>query len=172
MVQSVELLPDAALDDAVRLEWQRLVDAGLPSQARHRGASNRPHVTLAVAHDPWPPPVEAALAASGGPLSLPLRLGGLLVFAHGARCVIARLVVPSAALLALHARIATAIGEAPGAVPHTAPGAWTPHVTLARGVPVAQLGAVVEALGAVPDLVGSGTGLRRWDGTARREWRL
>src|SRR5690349_4999578 len=103
MVQSVELLPDGELDAAVRAQWHRLAAAGLPSQARHRGASNRPHVTLAVSDRPWPPSVETALAATARPLPVPLRLGGLVVFPHGDRCVVARLVVPSAALLDLHA---------------------------------------------------------------------
>ena len=181
MVQSVELLLDDALDGAVRRQWDRLAAAGLPSQARHPGASNRPHVTLTVSTVPWSAAVEAALAdAVTGSLPLAVRLGAPLVFAPGPRCVLARLVVPSPALLALHARIhaaATGPREAPGGVPHTAPGEWTPHVTLARALPVARLGEAVAALseampGHVPDAPGRAVGARRWDGDARRAWRL
>ncbi len=49
MVQSVELLFDEATDVAVRAEWQRLWDAGMPSRTRVRAESNRPHITLFVA---------------------------------------------------------------------------------------------------------------------------
>jgi hypothetical protein len=40
-VRTVELLPDAALDAAVRDAWARLAAAGLPSLGRH------PHPTTA-----------------------------------------------------------------------------------------------------------------------------
>ena len=48
MTQSVELLLDEGLDALVRSDWDALAVAGLPSQGRHRSASNRPHVTLAA----------------------------------------------------------------------------------------------------------------------------
>ena len=54
MVQSVELLLDDRLDQAVREEWARLLDVGLASQARNRSESNRPHITLAVAASTCP----------------------------------------------------------------------------------------------------------------------
>jgi hypothetical protein len=47
-------------------------------------------------------------------------------------------------------------------------------VTLARGIPVEGLTAALQALrgddGAVPDLAGHATTLRRWDSDARRAW--
>jgi 2'-5' RNA ligase len=174
MVQTVELLPDDVTEQAVLREWAALADAGLPGQAGHHAPSNRPHVTLTVSTEPWPAPVEAAIVAAVGDagLPVPLTLGGLVVFPHGPRCVLARLVVPSAALLALHARLAAVTRDAPGAVPHVAPGRWTPHVTLARRFPVARLGEAVTVLAGVPELAGVGVRLRRWDGEARREWPL
>jgi len=39
VAQSVELLLDEASDSLVRDQWARLAAAGLPSQARHLGAS-------------------------------------------------------------------------------------------------------------------------------------
>ena len=48
-MQTVELLLDPTTDAAVRAEWQRLAEAGLPSQARHHGGTNAPHITLGVA---------------------------------------------------------------------------------------------------------------------------
>jgi 2'-5' RNA ligase len=176
VVQSVELLLDPRSDDAVRRQWQALADAGLTSPARHTSASNRPHVTLAVSRRPFPDDVESAVAAAvaTGSFPVPARLGGLLLFGHGDRYVLARLVVPSAELLAVQARVAAAVGDASGAVPHTAPGRWTPHVTLARSLRGDAVPAALTALAALPggaaDLNATGVAVRRWDGEARREW--
>ena len=70
-LQSVELVLDAATDEAVRGLWQALAEAGLPSQADHRGPTNAPHVTLAAV-----PVVSAAAEEALVPLAarLPLRL--------------------------------------------------------------------------------------------------
>ena len=171
-VQSVELLLDRATDDAVRAQWALLVAAGLPSQARHTGESNAPHVTLAV-RTAIPDDLDGPLAAAVRDLP-PLRLGGLLVFVHR-RCVLARAVVPSAALLALHARVHEVLDADPACgppVPHLEPGTWTPHVTLARSLPAADLATAVAELGPVPEVVGSGAAVRRWDAGRRRTWLL
>ena len=45
---SVELVPDAAIEAAVRADWDRLRRADLPNSGRNPSPSNRPHVTLAV----------------------------------------------------------------------------------------------------------------------------
>ncbi|RYJ07055.1 MAG: 2'-5' RNA ligase family protein, partial [Actinomycetales bacterium] len=79
MVQSVELVLDPDLDAAVRGEWALLLDADLPSQARHTGESNAPHVTLGVA-DTVDDAAEAALRSVRYGVGGPVRLGGLLVF--------------------------------------------------------------------------------------------
>ncbi|RYJ05522.1 MAG: hypothetical protein EON52_11120 [Actinomycetales bacterium] len=61
----------------------------------------------------------------------------------------------------------------PGQPPTTAPGAWTPHVTLARRLDPAQLAAAFAALAERPrELEGSIAVARRWDGDARRTWDL
>ena len=171
MVQSVELLLDAGLDAGVRAEWAALADAGLPSQARHTGASNAPHVTLAIAAS-VPPDVEAAMHGLGGSMPVPLRLGGLLLFGRGERRILVRAVVPSAELLALHARAAALVDLLPGTSHQLVPGAWTPHVTLARGMPVDRLPDALRALGDVGEPAGTAVAVRRWDGDARRTWRL
>lgn len=170
MVQSVELLLDEASDSAVREQWARLREAGLPSQARHTGASNRPHVTVAAraAIDPgWEPALRAAVAG----LPMPLRLGALACFGRR-QFVLVRLVVPDAALLALHAAVADALGADPDGMRNLAAGEWTPHVTLARRLSAAQVGAALEALGGAGRQQGAAVGCRRWDGAARREWPL
>jgi len=175
VVQSVELLLDHRLEASVRRQWQTLADVGLPSLAGNLGPSNRPHVTLAVSRSPWPDAVEAtvAAAAASGPLPVPLRLGGLVVFTHGRRYVLGRLVVPTPDLLALQTRVAAAGGGVPGGVPHTTPGRWTPHVTLARALGADQFPIALTALaehGGTLDLDGEGIAVRRWDGEARRDW--
>ena len=196
MVQSVELLLDDELDAVVRAQWRALADAGLPSQARHTGPTNRPHVTLAVSFRRWPEAVEAALRDAVGPLPLPVRLGGLVTFGQGGRYVLARLVVPSSGLLALHARIAAAVAadhpdpdpdpdpdhiDAPG---HLAVGRWTPHVTLARRIDAALFPAALGALAAhgplgaernterSAEVDGAGVTVRRWDGDAGHAWAI
>lgn len=167
-VHSLELLLDETTDAAVRRQWRRLLDADLPSQARHTGASNRPHITLALA-DELPVDVVAAVrAAVGDALPLRVRLGGLLVFA-GRRAVVSRLVVASTALLELQAAVTAALGDE-AVDPHGqfAPGAWTPHVTLARRLEPDQLGPVLEVAGEEPaDVGGQAVELRQWDMTAR-----
>lgn len=174
MVQSVELVLDDGSDAAVRAQWHRLADAGLPSQARHTGASNRPHVTLAAC-PALPDGLDSALARAVGPLPLPLVLGGLLCF-PGRRCVLARLVVPSGQLLGAQAGVRSVLhgaGAEPAAGDHFGEGRWTPHVTLARGLTPEQLAAAVALLAATsPDLPGGAVAVRRWDGDARRTWDL
>ena len=167
MVQSVELVLDEALDVLVRDEWDALRDAGLPSQARHTGASNAPHVTIGVADLVE---VEAALAAVDYGAGSPLRLGGLLVFG-GRRSVLSRVVVPSAGLIATHLAVQAALDGAPGRPDTTRPGAWTPHVTLARRLDRDQLAAALEVLADRPrELAGTIRGARRWDSDARATW--
>ena len=111
MVQSVELLLDDGTDGSVRAQWDLLAGTGLPSQARHAGPTNRPHVTVAVRA--WlDPGLEPALRAAVGDLPLPLRLGGLTCFGRN-RFVLVRLVVPEVGLLALHAAVCSALGPDP-----------------------------------------------------------
>ena len=166
MVASVELLLDPATDADVRRQWDALIAAGLPSAGRHSGASNRPHVTLAVAAT-IPPERESLIAAAADTvhLPLPLSLGGLVVFGRGP-FVLARQVEVSADLLDLHREIADAVREG---FPHTAPGSWTPHVTLASRLTAGDLGRAVD-LTAGSDVSASAVGVRRWDGDRKVEW--
>ncbi|MDQ1082967.1 2'-5' RNA ligase family protein [Microbacterium sp. SORGH_AS_0344] len=159
-VVSLELVFDAASDAAVRREWDAMIAADLPSQARHTGESNRPHITLLVRPELAPPDL-AALAAD---LPLALTLGAPLLFGAGRSRVIARSVIPSTALLAFHARVHELAGAGDDAV-HTRPGEWTAHVTLARRVPLDRVG---EALAVLSDagegeLAVTATGVRHWD---------
>lgn len=163
-VVSLELVFDEEAESAIRREWRLLHDAGLPSQAQHTGASNRPHTTLLVRTAL--PEIDAERLDRVLPVAV--TLGAPVLFGVSRTRVLARSVVPSGELLALHAAVHGLAGPGDDA-PHTMPGEWTPHVTLARRVPVGRIGEAVDALGA-----GGGEpirawalGIRRWDAETR-----
>ncbi|KTS07206.1 hypothetical protein NS283_01625 [Microbacterium testaceum] len=163
-VVSLELTFDQSSDAAVRREWDALLAAGLPSQAQHTGASNRPHVTMLVRSSLNE--IDGSTFEDGLPLGL--TLGAPVLFGRGRSRVLARSVVPSAALLRLHA----AVHAEAGAIEeddHTAPGAWTPHVTLARRVPLEHLSEALTVVAAAGggELSVRATCLRRWDAADR-----
>lgn len=169
MVQSVELLLDPAAERSVRDDWLQLVDAGLPSQARHTGPTNRPHITLAVARALDPDQESSITAAVSGALPVTVRLGGLLVFGPGP-FILCRLVVPSTELLALQQQVLAAIGPTASVFPHQEPGAWTAHVTLARRLTTDQLASAVALLSPMADVSGAVEAVRRWDGERKVAW--
>ncbi|WP_285063011.1 2'-5' RNA ligase family protein [Frigoribacterium sp. ME-P-080] len=168
-MHSLELLLDPASDGAVRDEWRVLSAAGLPSQGDHVGTSNAPHVTL-VARPDLDPAADPRLLPLSEALPMPAELGGLLLFGSPPRgLVLVRPVVVTGELLDLHARVHESLGGA-GDVPHTTPGRWTPHVTLASRLTPDQVARALDALSeaGVPStrpVVLSR--LRRWDPGAR-----
>ena len=162
-MQALELLLDADTDDAVRREWATLGRAGLPNRADHTGASNAPNVNAARHRSP-PRHRRGLGAALKGVLPLELHLGPVVAFA-GRRLVLARLVVADPALLALHAAVVQASRATPS--PHTTTGRWVPHVTLARGIPMDELGAALSLLQS-PGVDGAATRVRRWDSVAKQ----
>lgn len=168
MVHSIELVFDAGTEAGIRRLWAELADAGIPSQA----PASRPHVTLVVAQR-IDPAVDALLAPVVAALPLDCTLGAALLFGRG-HAVLARLVVPSIALLGLHAEVYR-LSEphlSPEPMPHTAPGQWTPHVTMARHVGPAHLGRALRIAGRPGSISGRFAGLRRWDGGKRVEYPL
>jgi 2'-5' RNA ligase len=170
MAQSVELLLDDTADAVVQSQWAALAAGGMPSQARHTGLSNRPHVTLAARR--WmDPAAEPALVAAVGGLPLPIRLGAVALFGAGP-FVLVRLVVAARALLELQAAVRDVLGPDPATDRQFAPGCWTPHVTLARRLRAEQVPAALSVLGGGRDGDAQLVSCRRWDGDARREWRL
>ncbi|MFE0751282.1 2'-5' RNA ligase family protein [Gordonia sp. NPDC058843] len=175
MAHSLELLLDDSSDQQVRSEWAALAAAGLPHQGRVASTTNRPHVTL-VAAARIDPLADAALAGVAMRLPVGMRLGAPIVF--GSRSTLARLVVPSTDLLSVHAQVSRLSAEFVGSGPaadsaasgsratpfaHTAPGQWTPHVTLARRMDSDQLVRALEILDPRAEIIGEFTALRRWD---------
>lgn len=166
-MHTLEVVVDDRTDRAIRDQWAALADAGLPSQARHRAASNRPHVSLALTAAIGPA-VERALQQVADMLPLPITVGGLLVFGSQ-KYVLARAVVPSAALLELQGTIGAALDEQTDPRGHFAPGRWTPHITLARRLTAAQVADALTVLGDVPAIDGELAAARRWDMTGKQE---
>ncbi|WP_323744344.1 2'-5' RNA ligase family protein [Pseudoclavibacter sp. VKM Ac-2888] len=185
-IVSLELLFDTATETQIREEWRLLQELGVSSMGAHTGASNRPHLSLLVRSaspdevrgegegteaasgqgDPGGPPLLDVDAVRDAVARLPiaLTLGGPQLFTSGARAVLARSVVPSAGLLEFHAELHARAGDAEIAVdlPHTTPGSWTPHVTLARRLRLADLERALSALELAP-LPALATELRLWD---------
>ncbi len=168
MAHSIELLLDADSDAAIRATWRALDEAGLPSQARVGSATNRPHVTLLAAQR-ISPDVDVVLRPLAARFPVPCVVGAPTVFG-GARHTLARLIVPSADLLALHEEVYRLslpylTGE-PFA--HCRPGHWTAHATLGRRFTAGEIGdALAVVSGDVDDLAAEAVGLRRWDSDQR-----
>ncbi len=124
---------------------------------------------------PWPsgshPTSTRCCGRSLQQLPLECDVGAPLLFGQS-NAVLARLIVPTAELLALHADVHRICGPhlLPGPLPHSLPGQWTAHVTLARRIEGAQLGPVLRIAGQPAEIRGRLAGLRRWDGTERVEY--
>jgi 2'-5' RNA ligase len=156
-VVSIELLLDEATEARVRADWQRLADAGLSSLAAHTASSHQPHITLLAR----PTLAAVAFTAAAERLPIPITLAEPIVFAHGERGVLAWRVTLSEELRDLHAAVHAAAAPAGDDAAHTIPGAWTPHITLARRL---RLESLPDALGLIgPASAGTGVSLRRWD---------
>jgi 2'-5' RNA ligase len=171
MTQSVELTLDAAAETAVREQWERLAQAGLPTEQRKQPApSHRPHVTLFAA-DTLASDADARLPEVLAGLDLGLRIGSVLLFGpRRGSFVVVRQVVPSRELLDLQARVAAVCGAEPDG--HFGPGRWTPHMTLARRVATSQVGPALAALGDLTELAARSRRCRRWDSERRETWEL
>ncbi|HEY2199389.1 MAG TPA: 2'-5' RNA ligase family protein [Mycobacterium sp.] len=166
MVHSIELLFDDETEATLRRIRDDLSAADLPG----RISAGRPHVTLAVA-GLIEPNVDALLRPVGQRLPLECTVGAPLLFGQS-NAILARLVVPSADLLALHAEVHRICAPhlLPEPLAHSLPGQWTAHVTLARRVAGAQLGPIMRLAGQPPEIYGKLAGLRRWDGSGRVEY--
>ena len=166
MVHSVELVFDPDTEAAVRHIWDGLREAGIPSQA----PASRPHTTLTVA-ERIDPGVDSVLASLNDRFPLPCVVGAPLLFGRS-QLILARLIVPTADLLAVHADVyrLSLPHLQPGAMANSLPGQWTGHTTLARRVGGHQLGRALRIAGRPSEIVGLVVGLRRWDGNAKREY--
>jgi 2'-5' RNA ligase len=168
MMHSIELLFDPETEAAIRHIWDDLAAADIPSQA----PAGRPHVTVAVA-DRIAEEVDVLLRPLTGELPLTCAVGASLLLGR-TNAILARLIVPTAAMLGLHAEVHRVCGEhlQPEPAPTSLPGRWTPHVTLARRVGGQALGRALRIAGRPPLIEGSFSGLRRWNGDTRADYRI
>lgn len=166
MVHSIELLFDPETEATIREIWDALSGAGIPSQA----PAGRPHVTLAVA-DRIPEEADALLHPLTQRLPLGCAVGASLLLGRSS-AILARLVVPTAALLGYHAEVHRLSGGllAPAPAPNSLPGNWTPHVTLARRVGGPALSRALRIAGRPPVIEGSFAGLRHWNGDKKVDY--
>lgn len=156
MTVSIELLLDLQTEAYVRADWAALESAGHSNLGAHRAPSNRPHITLLVR-----PTLELiAFASVVAELPFEIALGEPIVFDHGERIVLARPVVLDETLARVHRAAHDAVPAGEDA-PHTVPGEWTPHVTLARRLRRESLDDALALLGAPRR--GFAVSLRRWD---------
>ena len=164
-MRSIELTLDDTTDAAVRVDWAALATAGVPSLASHKGATNRPHITVAAG-----PRLELGegVAEAGRLLPFEVRFGGIILFPNGAvsggsaRWVLARQVVVSRQLLGFHEAVHEHVA---GALEDSMPDGWTPHVTLARRLSFDLAGRALAVLGGLPP--GQCVAARLWDGELR-----
>ncbi|OBJ60057.1 2'-5' RNA ligase family protein [Mycobacterium sp. 1423905.2] len=168
MAHSIELLFDGDTEAALRRMWDSLASADIPA----RVPPGRPHVTVAVA-ERIDPEVDELLIPVARELPVRCLIGAPVLFGR-ANVVLTRLVVPSHALLDLHAEVHRLCRPhlLPGPMANSLPGRWTAHVTLARRVDLAYLGQALTVTGRPADIDGQFAGLRRWDGDKRVEYHI
>jgi hypothetical protein len=153
-LHALELVPDDEGQEVVRRDWQRLRDAGLPSQLDHVSPTNAPHVTVVSAPLLPDAALDVAHARLGSLLPVRARAAGLLLLG-GDRVTIARAVDIDDDVVrrVLAVRVQVPMRQHVG---------WLPHVTLARRVDRADAQRAIDALGH-DDVVLTLTELRRWD---------
>ncbi|RCW40985.1 2'-5' RNA ligase superfamily protein [Halopolyspora algeriensis] len=134
MARTIELLPGPGLDAALRRLWWLLLEAGLPSQARHTHASNRPHATMTRCELDQRT-LDSVLAEAGQWLPATAPLGEMRFLGRGERQALVVSIRPVPWLTALHRQVHERVSAANG-TPHPLhrPSRWVPHVTLARGL--------------------------------------
>jgi 2'-5' RNA ligase len=159
-IVSIELLLDADSEERVREDWQRLASAGLSSMGASTAVSNRPHITLLVREQL--PSLDVAGVLGGLPLRL--TLADPTLFGTGDRRILVRGVALTPALLEVHRAVHAAAGPGQDA-PHTRPGEWTPHVTLARRLRATEVPQALGLLAPPSEVVA--VGMRRWDAATR-----
>lgn len=158
-LHALELVPDDAGLEVVRRDWQRLRDAGLPSQLDHLAPTNAPHVTVVSASVLPEDALDVARARLGSLLPVRARAAGVLLLG-GERLTVARAVD-------IDDDVVRRVLAVRVQVPDRQHVGWLPHVTLARRVERADAQRALDALGH-EDVVLTFTELRRWDPDAGR----
>ena len=153
-LHALELVPDLAGQEAVRRDWQRLTDAGLPSQLDHDTPTNTPHVSVVSAPSLPDAAIDVAHARLGSMLPIRARAAGILLLG-GSRVTVARAVD-------IDDDVVRRVLAVRVQVPDRQHQGWLPHVTLARRVERALVPQILDLLGH-EDVELTLTELRRWD---------
>lgn len=157
--QSLDLTLDPRSDDAVHAGWEAVTAVGARSEGERTGDSHRPHLTLFADAEMDQEMLDLAAGEVRGLFPLRLPVAATVVFGGG-RFVVAHLVMPTPTLAALEQRLRDLAGD-------TSTRPWVPHLTLAKKVTSAHLGAVVAAADEHrPDFVDIDH-LRHWNPTFR-----
>ncbi|KAB7745380.1 hypothetical protein GA707_05465 [Nostocoides sp. F2B08] len=159
---ALEAVLDPESDAAVRACWAALDEAGLPSQAQHRGETNAPHVTLVSAPVVGAPHLAVARTLLAPNLPVGMTVAGWVLFGEGSQYTLALLGAAPAALV-------SAVDVLGRAVEDPRAGAWVPHVTVARRLEARQLERavdVVDRAGLRPERLVL-AGVRHWDPRTR-----
>ena len=159
---ALEAVLDPTSDAEVRACWAALDEAGLPSQAQHRGETNAPHVTLVGASMISAAHVAVARTLLAPNLPAEMATAGWVLFGTGRRYTLALLGSVQASLVSAVEVLAGAVG-APRA------GAWVPHVTVATRIGAGQFEQAMEVLdgaGLRPERLVL-NGIRHWDPVTR-----
>ena len=157
-MHALELVCDEEGDAVVRRDWQRLRDAGLPSQLDHAGATNAPHMTVVAARSLPDEALDVAQVRLGALLPIHARTAGIVLLG-GERLTVAR-------VLDVRDDVVRRVLAVRAQVPDRQHVGWLPHVTLARRLDRADAQRALEVLGHA-DVELTFTVLRRWDPDAR-----
>ncbi|MFC7533047.1 2'-5' RNA ligase family protein [Actinoplanes sp. GCM10030250] len=151
-MHTVELLPDAELDEGVRDLWSCLQRAGFPSLATHPHPTNRPHLTV----------ISAASLTGLAPLALPIaaELGAARLLGRA----LVRAVTPTAELRDLQAAVWASLTGSDRWPP---PAEWVPHVSLALRMPADRAEAALDLLASAPVVRGQFVVARSYDSRTR-----
>lgn len=151
---ALELVLTAEDDEAVRQVWARLEEGDVPSSARHRGATHRPHVTLLSGPSPSARVLQVARSRVAPLLPLDLPVAGLLRFTGRRGPLVELLTVPGP----LHEARQVLAGAWDGSDDRP----WVPHLTLAPR-PTAEQASRALAMLDPPPRSRAVAGLRWWD---------
>lgn len=143
MAQGIVLLLDDEADAAVRVCWQGLEEAGIPSLVTHTHGRHVPHISLVVAElievGEWLAVLRDGWFA-GPPVSV--RLGPVGTFPDGGWVFLGVVGLDRSA----HVRLVASLGNHVSDLwEHYLPDMWVPHCTLAGGLDASQV-AEAEAL--------------------------
>ncbi|WP_030106771.1 2'-5' RNA ligase family protein [Actinoalloteichus caeruleus] len=150
MAEALVFYFDDEAERAVRVLWERLERAGVPSLARLGHGQHRPHLTLAMGAA-FPVPIRRELAGELDRIHLPdLWLHTVGTFTASEDVLMLGAMV-DVELLAVHSAVHDVLAggvRQPSA--YYLPGSWVPHCTLAMGITGEQLVAGFAALRPVP----------------------